>query len=40
MEAGKENRIKTINPNLDFLNAELFDEWPLKKMFHRRNIEE
>jgi putative endonuclease len=32
--------IKTINPNLDFLNDELFDEWPPKDVFHRKNKDE
>ncbi len=27
--------IKTINPKLEFLNAELFDEWPPENMLHR-----
>jgi putative endonuclease len=27
--------IKTINPNLDFLNHELFDEWPPKDAAYR-----
>jgi len=32
--------IKTINPNLDFLNRELFDEWPPKDMVHRNEMKD
>jgi putative endonuclease len=31
--------IRTINPNLNFLNNELFDEWPPKDTIHRKDIE-
>jgi len=31
--------IKTINPSLEFLNNELFDEWPPKNIFHRSDME-
>ena len=31
-------RIKTMNPELKFLNIELFGEWPPKDMFHRKDL--
>ena len=31
--------IRTINPNLNFLNNELFDEWPSKDRIQRKDIE-
>jgi len=31
--------IRTINPNLNFLNNELFDEWPPKDIVQREDIE-
>jgi putative endonuclease len=31
--------IRTINPNLNFLNNELFDESPPKDRIHRKDIE-
>lgn len=30
--------IKSINEKIEFLNNELFDEWPPKDQFHRKNI--
>ncbi len=30
--------IKTMNPEMKFLNSELFDEWPPKDAFHRKNL--
>jgi putative endonuclease len=34
----KINLIKTENDNLDFLNNKIFDEWPPKEMFHRKDF--
>jgi len=31
--------IRTINPNLDFLNNELFSKWPPKRVTPRKDIE-
>jgi putative endonuclease len=36
----KEALIKSFNPELKFLNQEVFDEWPPKEGYHRRNLEE
>jgi len=33
----KENLIATVNPGWKFLNTELFDEWPPRDAFHRRD---
>lgn len=30
--------ILSFNPEMKFLNAELFDEWPPKEMFHRKDL--
>ena len=34
----KESLIDTFNPKREFLNYELFEEWPPKDMFHRRDL--
>jgi putative endonuclease len=34
----KEILIDTMNPERSFLNIELFDEWPPREMYHRRNL--
>ena len=34
----KEILIASINPTFEFLNYELFDEWPPKDLFHRRDL--
>jgi putative endonuclease len=30
--------IKTMNPEMKFLNSELFDEWPPRDAYHRKNL--
>ena len=30
--------IKSFNDKMEFLNKELFDEWPPKDQFHRKDI--
>ena len=31
--------VQSFNPEMKFLNNELFDEWPPKKMFHRKDLQ-
>ena len=31
--------IQSFNPEMKFLNKELFDEWPPKEMFHRKDLQ-
>ena len=35
----KLNLIKSLNPNLDFMNFEVFDQWPPVDIIHRKDIE-
>ena len=34
----KMNLIRTINPNLEFLNFEVFDKWPPADIIHSKDI--
>ena len=34
----KEGLIMSFNPEKKFLNFELFDTWPPKEMFHRKDL--
>jgi putative endonuclease len=34
----KETLIASLNPKMEFLNIELFDEWPPKDLYHRRDV--
>ena len=34
----KETLINTFNPERTFLNFELFDHWPPKELYHRKDL--
>ena len=34
----KTDLIKTFNPEMKFLNNELYDQWPPRDLFHRKDL--